>query len=150
MAASSDNTGSKQGKDTRFKRGQSGNPSGRPQGSKNKTTLIAQALFDGEAEALTRKVIELAKDGDMQALKICVDRLCPPIKAQCAKVQIDLKNKNTLVDIANAFVQAAADGSISPDIAAQLVSSVGTLARIKETDELKIRISALEAAVGKS
>jgi len=34
-----------------FKPGQSGNPQGRPSGSRHKATLAAQALLDGEAEA---------------------------------------------------------------------------------------------------
>src|SRR3954467_2997309 len=43
-----------------FAPGQSGNGAGRPRGSRNRTTLAAEQLLDGEAEALTRKVIELA------------------------------------------------------------------------------------------
>jgi hypothetical protein len=70
----SDNTGKEQ--DTRFKPGQSGNPNGRPKGSLNATTLAAQALLDGEAETLTRKAVELAKGGDLAALRLCLDRLC--------------------------------------------------------------------------
>ena len=38
-----------------FKPGQSGNPSGRPHGSRNKATLALEALLDGEGEAITRK-----------------------------------------------------------------------------------------------
>ncbi len=52
----------------KFKSGQSGNPSGRPQGSLNRATLASQALLDGEAEVLTRKVVELAKDGKVGAI----------------------------------------------------------------------------------
>ena len=36
-----------------FPKGQSGNPSGRPVGARNKTSLAVEALFDGEAEGLT-------------------------------------------------------------------------------------------------
>jgi hypothetical protein len=75
----SDKTGKKQ--DTKFKPGESGNPDGRPRGSRNATTLALEALFDGEAEALTRKAIELAKTGDIPALRICLDRLHQPIRA---------------------------------------------------------------------
>ncbi len=110
---------------------------------------MAQALFDGEAETLTRKIIELAKSGDMQALRVCVDRLCPPMKAQAAPVQVDIPETDSISDIANAFIKAAADGQLPPDVAAQLVSAVGTLARVVEIDELKERLVALEAAVGR-
>jgi hypothetical protein len=140
-------TGKQRGKP--FKPGESGNPGGKPPGAKNRTTLLAQALFDGEAEALTRKIIELAKAGDMQALKVCVDRLCPPLKAQAATVQIDIPETDSMGDTANAFIKAAAYGRLPPDVAAQLVSAVGTLARVVEIDELKIRLAALESAVCK-
>ena len=51
-----------------FVPGKSGNPKSRPKGSKNKVTLLAQKLLDGEAESLTRKCIELALDGNLTAL----------------------------------------------------------------------------------
>jgi hypothetical protein len=63
-----------------FKKGQSGNPSGRPPGSRNKSTLAAEALLDGEAETLTRKAIEEAKAGNMIALRLCLERIVPPRK----------------------------------------------------------------------
>lgn len=143
-----DNTAGKQ-RGKPFKPGQSGNPAGKPPGAKNRATMLAQALFDGEAETLTRKIIGLAKNGDMQALKICVDRLCPPMKAQAAPVRVQIPETDNISDIANAFIKAAADGRLPPDVAAQLVSAVGTLAHILEVDELKERLAALEAAVGR-
>jgi hypothetical protein len=46
-----------------FQKGQSGNPAGRPRGSRNKTTVLMQNLLDGEAEEIARKAIEMAKAG---------------------------------------------------------------------------------------
>jgi hypothetical protein len=43
-----------------FEKGRSGNPAGRPRECRNKSTLAAQLLLQGEAEALTRKAVELA------------------------------------------------------------------------------------------
>jgi hypothetical protein len=51
-----------------FEPGKSGNPAGKLKGTRNKTTLAVEALLDGEAETITRKAIELAKDGDLAAL----------------------------------------------------------------------------------
>jgi hypothetical protein len=39
-----------------------------------------EALLDGEAEALTRKAIERAKEGDSVALRLCLERILPPRK----------------------------------------------------------------------
>ena len=47
-----------------FTRGYSGNPAGRPVGSRNAATEVAQALLDGEADALMRKCVEMALEGD--------------------------------------------------------------------------------------
>ena len=62
-------TGRKQG---RWTKGTSGNPDGRPMGSRNRATLAAQTLLDGEGERLTRKAIELALEGDRAALRLCL------------------------------------------------------------------------------
>ena len=59
---------------TRGKPFQPGNP-GRPKGARHKTTLAIETLLDGEAESLTRKAIEMAKGGDMTALRLCLDRI---------------------------------------------------------------------------
>jgi hypothetical protein len=63
-----------------FEPGKSGNPAGKLKGTRNKTTLAVEALLDGEAETITRKAIELAKDGDLAALRLCLDRIAPPRK----------------------------------------------------------------------
>jgi hypothetical protein len=58
-----------------FEPSQSGNPAGKAKGTRNKVTLAIEALLDGEAEALTRKAIELAKAGDILALRLCMFRI---------------------------------------------------------------------------
>ena len=60
-----------------FQKGQSGNPKGRPVGSRNRVSLACDKLLEGEAEAITRKAIELAKAGDGPALRLCLDRIAP-------------------------------------------------------------------------
>ena len=62
----------------RFRKGRSGNPKGRPAGARNKATQTAELLLDGEAEALTRRAVELALAGDGMALRLCLERIIPP------------------------------------------------------------------------
>jgi hypothetical protein len=59
-------------KNTAFKKGVSGNPAGRPPGSRNKSTLALEQILEDEAEQITRKAIELAKDGNIAALRLCM------------------------------------------------------------------------------
>src|SRR6476620_3070989 len=101
--------------DNRRKQGQSGNPNGRATGSRNRATLAIEALLEGEAEALTRKAIELAKAGDMQALRLCMDRLAPPRKD--SPVAFDLPGTKSLSDAVpamGALVKAVGHGDLTP------------------------------------
>jgi uncharacterized protein DUF5681 len=63
-----------------FKKGQSGNPEGRPPGSRNKATLLIEQLLDNDAKSIVEKAIELAKAGDGTALRLCLDRIVPARK----------------------------------------------------------------------
>ena len=139
----SDNTGKRQ--DTRFKPGQSGNPNGRPKGSLNATTLAAQALLDGEAEALTRKAIELAKGGDLAALRLCMDRLLPPRKDR--PVSLDLPRIDGARDIPiaiSALLAAVAAGELAPSDAGEVTKLLDAYARAVEINELAERVDNLE------
>ena len=98
MTKSTENSGRHQGQ---FKPGQSGNPSGKPKGARNKVTLAIEALLDGEAEELTRKAIELAKTGDIPALRICLDRILPPRRDR--PVAFELPKIESAKDAANAI-----------------------------------------------
>jgi hypothetical protein len=60
-----------------FEKGQSGNPAGRPRGSRNKATVLAEAMFEGEVEAIVRMAIGKAKEGDITAIRLCLDRVLP-------------------------------------------------------------------------
>jgi Family of unknown function (DUF5681) len=62
-----------------FPKGQGGNPKGRPPGARNAAIVLVEQLIDGEAEALTRKVITKAKQGSLPALRVCLDRIPPPL-----------------------------------------------------------------------
>ena len=39
-----------------FEKGQSGNPAGRPPGSRNKATVLAETMFQGAGEEIIRTV----------------------------------------------------------------------------------------------
>lgn len=139
------NTGRKQ--DGTFLKGQSGNPAGKPKGTKHKATQAAMVLLEGEAEALTRKAIELALEGDVTALRLCLDRITPSLKSTAPLVKLDMTQPNSLAATAKAYISAASNGEIPPDIAAQMVSAVASVARVEEMENVKERLEAIERAI---
>ncbi len=121
-----------------------GNP-GRPKGSLNKVTLAAQALLDGEAEALTRKAIDKALDGDVTALRLCMERLCPPRKMRPVTIALpNVKDAAGVASAQNTVVQAVASGEVTPDEGIALTTILDRHRKSIETLDLEARITALE------
>lgn len=131
-----------------FQPGQSGNPAGRPAGSRNATTLAVEALLEGEAVAITRRAIEAALAGDMAAVRLVMDRVAPPRKSR--PLQIDLPDVADARGIAQAqatVVASVAGGEITPDEGMALSGLLEARRRALETEELAVRLQRLEAAV---
>ena len=132
-------------KDTRFKPGQSGNPSGRPKGVRNKSTMAAEALLNGESEALTRRCIDLALEGDHTALRLCLSRILPVKRERT--IELDLPalegSQDSLRAIAT-VLEAVGSGTITPSEGQSLASLLETHRRTFEVEELERRLEALE------
>ena len=130
---------------TKWKKGQSGNPAGKKPGTRHRATLAVEKLLDDEGEELTRKAIELAKDGDLTALKLCLERICPPRKSR--PIRIDLPNVNTADGVSQAqmtTVQAVAEGEITPEEGKVLADILEARRRSIETQEHEARLKKLE------
>jgi hypothetical protein len=128
-----------------FPPGQSGNAHGRPIGSKNKTTLAAEALLDGEAEKLTRKAIDLAFKGNVACLRLCLDRIAPPRRDR--PVRFALPTLNSAADATNALAaitSAVAYGELTPTEAAELSRVIEATVKAIEVTDVERRLSALE------
>ena len=123
-----------------------GNP-GKPKGTRHKATQAALALLDGEAEALTRKAVDMALSGDGGALRLCLDRIAPPRRD--APVTFDLPPMQSAADAANAagaVLRAVAGGDLTPQEGAHIMALIETYRRTLETSELEARVAALEGA----
>ena len=119
-----------------FQPGQSGNPSGRPKGARNKTTLVIEGLLENEAEPLTRKLIELALNGSIPALRLCFERLCPPRRDH--GVAFDLPKIESTADAlaaSRAVLDSCAGGILSPGEAADVMGLIATHLRAIEKHE---------------
>ena len=145
-SASAENTEQKR-RGRPFKPGESGNPHGRPKGCRNKTTMAVEALLDAEGAALTRKAIEKALEGDMAALRLCLERVLPPRRDR--PVTFELPKIGTAADAleaSSAILAACADGNLSPGQAAEIMDLIATHVRTLEVTEIETRLSALEKA----
>ena len=134
----------------KFRKGQSGNPSGKPKGCRNATTILFDDLLKDNAKDLIEKAIEMAKGGDGPALRLCIDRLAPARKDR--PVWFDLPEMNEARDAVNAsaaIVAAVAGGDLTPSEAAELSKVVDSYARTLQAVEFEERLSKLEKVVAK-
>ena len=99
----------------RWKPGQSGNPKGSKTGSRNKTSLATENLFLDEQEALTCKCISLALNGNLPALKIAIDRICPVRRSVPTKIDgmPEIKKVEDTSKLTEFLLTAVAKGKLS-------------------------------------
>jgi len=139
-----ENTAAKQ-RGRPFEPGKSGNPNGRPKGSRNYATLLAEELLDGEAETITRKLIDKALEGDTTALRMCLDRLVAPRRERW--VSFELPKIESAADAAKASARVlteCAAGNLSTSEAGEVMALISSHVRVFEVTELESRIAALE------
>ncbi len=133
-----------------WKPGQSGNPKGKPAGTRNRATAMVLKLMESGAKEITEAVIEAAKGGDMTAARFILDRLAPPAKER--PVSLALPSTSTaagIVEAQAAILQAVAVGDLMPGEATALAGIVEARRKAIETAELEARILALEASHAK-
>jgi Family of unknown function (DUF5681) len=129
----------------RWSKGRSGNPRGRRQGSRHRATLAAAALLNGEAEAITRRAVELALEGDPTALRLCLERLLPPLRERPLEFRLPrLQGAADAPRAVAALAAAVAAGELTPGEAGELARIVETHLRAVEVADLEARIRAIE------
>lgn len=133
------------GPEGRFARGNKAS-TGRPPGRGPVAELRATLATDLDKIIDTLRTQALA--GDAQAIRIILDRVLPALRPVDVPITLELQADGTLAAQARAVVQAVADGDLAPAQAAQIVSALGGVAKLIETDELAARIAALEAKHG--
>jgi hypothetical protein len=102
----------------RFVPGRSGNPCGKKPGTRNRATVLREALEEGEDIAAARIVIDKALAGDQVAARFVVGRLMPRPCPRGHEIELDLPDGDGATDLLAAFdatIAAMARGEITPD-----------------------------------
>lgn len=126
----------------RFVVGNKASP-GRPRGRGPVAEMREKLATDLDQIIIVLK--EQALSGDAQAIRIILDRVLPALRPVEVATALSLPDGGSLAQQAQAVVQAAADGDLTPAQASQIVGAIGGIAKIIETTELVARIEALEA-----
>jgi hypothetical protein len=125
---------------------QKGNP-GKPKGTRNRATQLVEKLLSKDINKVVEVVQAAAKGGDMQAVKLILDRLAPPPKGRL--VAFDLPPINTAADAETAIgavLAAVAGGKLTIDEGERLASMIARKAEITHMRQTEERLAALEAA----
>jgi hypothetical protein len=135
MAENSRNNASKtpgRGRGRPFEKGNTG----RPKGVRNRATIAAEVLLDGEAEALVRKAVEIALAGDVVALKLCLDRVLAPRRERT--ITLNLPSVRTPGDhgaMSAAIIDAVSKGEVTIGEAVELARLVAVHVAALESSE---------------
>ena len=100
----------------RFLPGQSGNPTGKAPGTRNRATRLRELVADGEERVIGRVLIDKAKAGDAVAARFVISHLMPLPRGRA--VALDFPEgtwPGDVVAMFNATMLAMASGEITPD-----------------------------------
>jgi hypothetical protein len=129
----------------KFQPGQSGNPAGRPVGARNRATIVAEELFDDEAEAIVRVAIEKAKAGDMAAVRLCLDRIAAPRRDRPIGFELPpLVTPADAVAAMSSIAAAVAGRELTPTEAGELAVFVAKFANTIEIATFEERLREVE------
>ena len=129
-----------------FQKGQSGNPAGRPRGSRNRKVIMLQNILDNEGEFILEQAMIMAKEGNTVALRLCMKRLLP--KRRHEPLQCELPPISTAADAVAAMGDIAAAlgiGEVAPAEAAAHAKVVAGFVQALRAHGFDERLTRVEA-----
>ena len=126
----------------KYKKGQSGNPMGRPKGIVDRRSGYL-ALIEKRLPDVVNKVVSAALGGDMTACKLLLDKVLPSVRSISPVMSLPQSGEST-TDQSSAVIKAMLGGSLAPDQAAIAISVLVDHARLCEHTELEARLASLE------
>ena len=120
---------------------------GRPKGSRNKATIAIDSLLEGQAEALTQTAISKALDGDSIALRLCMDRIAPPMKDKPVVLSPSPRMRDAMdaSQAAGSVLSAVSDGTLTPIEGTRVMGLIDSYRRALELTDIERRLQSLES-----
>lgn len=133
-----------------FLKGQVANPKGRPSGLPDRRTRYRE-LIEARMPELVQKCVDLALAGDVQAMRLCLERVLPAMRPgdDVVSVSVPLPDSGGIGAQARSIVTAVLCGEVSPSSAQSLMNVLIGQARIMEVEAFETRLAALEGVLNK-
>lgn len=106
---------------------------------------MAERLMEDDAQNVVRAVIAAAKNGDMVAARLVLDRVLPARRGRPVQFTMpELEKVADLPRVIGAIIKRIAGGELTPDEAASIAAVLETQRRAIELTEIEARLRALE------
>jgi hypothetical protein len=128
-----------------FEKGQSGNPAGRPPGSRNKATILAESMFQGEAGTIIQMAIDKAKEGDITAIRLCLERVFPRLRDRATLFEFPpINGAPDALTALTTIMAGVRDGELTAAEGSELSKIVDHYLRTLEAKDFEQRLRMLE------
>jgi hypothetical protein len=118
---------------------------GRPKGSRNRRSLAAKELLEQHGEALVRKALVVALQGDGPLLRTLLGYFLPrPKDLPCKIGPLPMATLEQLSQTSDATLKKVASGQITPSQCGEILGWIEERRRVIQTQELGSRVLALE------
>ena len=114
-----------------FQPGQSGNPTGRAVGSRNKKTLAAEAALFERGQELVDELVDRARRGEPAAMRLAMERILPVGRGRPLPIELPaVRSTEDAPAAADVIMDALKEGAISAREAVDLLRVVEGLTRL--------------------
>lgn len=131
-----------------FAKGMSGNPAGRPQGARNRSTALRELISNDQSDAILNIMIKSALDGNLTAARYILDRVAPASPSQ--PIMIDLPPIDSVEAGAHAIdvtLKAVGQGDITLNDAKEVIELIKDRIKLIETVGFEQRIRQVEQEI---
>jgi hypothetical protein len=144
MSGPADNTAGKQ-RGRPFALGQSGNPTGRPRGIRNKVTVAVEGLMGKYGEQVAARMVKRAMDGDVGVARLILDRIAPVRRGRAVHLKIgEIGDAASVMNVHAALLTEVAAGRLTPEEAEPFSAMLGAHLKAIETTDIDRRLRDIE------